>query len=96
MLVRSQVSAGGHYEAAITTVRRALTSADLPCAWKARFLAVLAAYQRLVTGDLELMDVTAHQAIAAAEEAGDAFAAAGALAELALSHSVRRGPCRRA
>ena len=36
------------------------------------------------------MDATAHQAIAAAEEAGDAFAAAGALAELSLSHSVRR------
>ena len=90
MLVRSQISAGGHYEAAITTVRRALASADLPSAWRARFLAVLAAYQRLVTGDLELMDATAHQAIAAAEEAGDAFAAAGALAELSLSHSVKR------
>ena len=90
MLVRSQVSAGGDYEAAITTVRRALASADLPGAWRARFLAVLATLQRVVTGDLDLMDATARQAIAAAEEAGDAFAAAGALAELWLSHSVRR------
>ena len=36
------------------------------------------------------METTARQAIAAAEEANDAFAAAGALGELWLSHSVRR------
>ena len=34
------------------------------------------------------MEPTARQAIAAAEEANDAFAAAGALGELWLSHSV--------
>ncbi len=90
MLERSQVSAGGDYEAAITTVRNALASADLPGAWRARFLAVLAALQRVITGDLDLVETTARQAIAAAEEANDAFAAAGALGELWLSHSVRR------
>jgi DNA-binding CsgD family transcriptional regulator/tetratricopeptide (TPR) repeat protein len=90
MLERSQISGSGDYEAATTTVRRALASADLPGAWRARFLAALAMLQRVITGDLELMDATARQAITAAEEAGDAFAAVGALVELWLSHSVRR------
>jgi DNA-binding CsgD family transcriptional regulator len=90
MLERSQISGGGDYEAATTTVRRALASANLPGAWRARFLAALAMLHRVITGDLELMDATARQAVTAAEEAGDAFAAVGALVELWLSHSVRR------
>ncbi len=90
MLARAQISAGGDYEAAISTVRGALASADLPGEWRARFLVVVASLQRIVTGDMDLMDATAHQALAAAEEADDLFATAGALGELWMSHSVTR------
>jgi DNA-binding CsgD family transcriptional regulator len=89
MLARAQVSADD-YEAAFTTVRRALANVDLPHEWQARTLAVLAMLQRVVTGDLDLADATCHRALAVAEEAGDAFAAARALVELWLLHSVRR------
>ena len=89
MLARSQFSAGD-IEDAVTTIRRVLTSAELPGEWRARILALLAPLQRIATGDLDLVDATARQALAAAEEAGDAFAAARALAELWLIQSIRR------
>ena len=89
MLARAQVSADD-YEAAMTTVRRALATEELPGEWRARILAVLAMLQRVVTGDLDLADETSRQTLAVAEEAGDVFAAARALAELWLSHSIRR------
>ncbi len=89
MLARAQFGARDN-EGAITTVRTALASGDLPSEWRARVLALLAMLQRIVTGDLDLADATARQAFAAAEEARDAFAAARSLTELWLSHSVRR------
>ena len=73
-----------------TGTRTVLASAELPGEWRARVLALLAPLQRIGTGDLDLADATAHQALASAEEAGDAFAAAPALAELWLTQSVRR------
>ena len=53
-------------------------------------LALLAMLERVGTGDLDTVDATARRALAVAEETGDAFATAHALADLWLSHSVRR------
>ena len=53
-------------------------------------LALLAMLQRAATGDLDAADETAAHALAAAEEAGDAFATAHALTDLWLTRSVRR------
>ncbi len=89
MLARAQVSAGRSDEA-ITTMRQALASADLPRTWQARMRALLAMLERADTGDLDTADATARQALTLAEEAGDAFATAHALTDLWLSHSVRR------
>jgi DNA-binding CsgD family transcriptional regulator len=89
VLARAQVSAGCSDEA-IATMRQALASADLPRTWQARMLALLAMLERAGTGDLDTADVTARQALAVAEEAGDAFATAHALTDLWLSHGVRR------
>jgi DNA-binding CsgD family transcriptional regulator len=89
VLARAQVSAGRSDEA-IATMRQALASADLPRTWQARMLALLAMLERAGTGDLDTADVTARQALAVAEEAGDAFATAHALTDLWLSHGVRR------
>jgi DNA-binding CsgD family transcriptional regulator/tetratricopeptide (TPR) repeat protein len=89
MLARAQVSAGGNDDA-ITTIQQALTPADLPGEWRARMLALLAMLERVSVGDLDAVDATARQALAVAEEAGDAFAAAHALADLWLTHGVRR------
>jgi DNA-binding CsgD family transcriptional regulator len=89
VLARAQVSAGRSDEA-IATMRQALASADLPRTWQARMLALLAMLERAGTGDLDTADVTARQALALAEEAGDAFATAHALTDLWLSHGVRR------
>ncbi len=89
MLARGKVSVGDN-DAAVTTVRKGLASEDLPGEWRARLLALLAMLQRVTTGDLDLADATARQALAVAEEASDAFAAARALTELWHSHSVRR------
>ncbi len=89
VLARAQVSAGRSDEA-IAAIRQALASAGLPRTWQARMLALLAMLERAGTGDLDAADVTARQARAVAEEAGDAFAAAHALIDLWLSHSVRR------
>jgi LuxR family maltose regulon positive regulatory protein len=87
-LARAQVSAGRSDEA-IATIRQGL-AADLPRTWQARMLALLAMLQRADTGELDTADVTARQALSVAEEAGDAFATAHALAGLWLSHGVRR------
>jgi DNA-binding CsgD family transcriptional regulator len=89
VLARAQVSAGRSDEA-VAAIRQALASGDLPRTWQARMLALLAMLERAGTGDLDRADLTARQALTAAEEAGDAFATAHALADLWLSHAVRR------
>ena len=89
VLARAQVSAGRSDEA-VTTIRQALASAELPRTWQARMLALLAMLERAGTGDLDAADATARQALTVAEEAGDVFATAHALADLWLSHAIRR------
>jgi DNA-binding CsgD family transcriptional regulator/tetratricopeptide (TPR) repeat protein len=89
VLTRAQVSAGRNDDA-ITTMRQALASAGLPGQWRARMLALLAMLQRAGTGDLDMADATAIQALTAAEQAGDAFATAHALTDLWLTRSIRR------
>ena len=89
VLARAQLSAGSNDDA-ITTMRQALASADLPRQWQARMLALLAMLERASTGDLDMADATARQALTAAREAGDAFATAHALTDLWLSQGVRR------
>jgi DNA-binding CsgD family transcriptional regulator/tetratricopeptide (TPR) repeat protein len=89
VLASAQVSAR-HNDDAITTIRRALASADLPGEWQARMLVVLAMLERASTGDLDAADATARQALTLAEEAGDTFATAHALSALWFSHGIRR------
>ncbi|MEQ4302027.1 AAA family ATPase [Plantactinospora sp. B6F1] len=89
VLARAQFS-GGHNDAAVTTLRRALGGADLPDTWRARLLASLAMFERAGTGDLTTADTTARRALEISESAGDAFAGAYALTDLWLNHSVRR------
>jgi len=89
VLARAQVSAGRSDEAT-ATVRAALASADLPRTWQARMLAFLAMLERAEDGGLDAADQTARQALAVADEAGDAFATAHALTDLWLSHAIRR------
>jgi DNA-binding CsgD family transcriptional regulator len=89
MLARAQVSAGDNDDA-ITTIRQAWASADLPGQWRARMLALLPMLQRAGTGDLDAAEATARQALTVAEEVGDAFATAHALADLWLTYAVRR------
>jgi DNA-binding CsgD family transcriptional regulator len=89
MMARAHVSAGDNDDA-IATIERALTSADMPGQWRARVLAFLPMLQRVGTGDLNAADATASQALAIAKEVGDAFATAHALADLWLTHGVRR------
>jgi DNA-binding CsgD family transcriptional regulator len=89
VLARAQISAR-HNDDAITTIRRALASADLPGEWRARMLVVLAMLERAGTGDLDAADVTARQALTVAEEVGDTFATAHALAALWFTHGIRR------
>ena len=89
VLTRAQVSAG-RSDDAIATMRQALAAAGLPAEWRARMLALLAMLQRAATGDLDATDATATEALTAAEQAGDAFATAHALADLWLTRSIRR------
>jgi DNA-binding CsgD family transcriptional regulator len=89
VLARAQVSAGRSDEAT-ATVRQALALTGLSQRWRARMLAMLAMLERAGTGKLDTADETARQALAVAEEAGDAFATAHALTDLWLSHSIRR------
>ena len=89
VLARAQVSARRNDDA-IKTIRRALASADLPGEWRARMLAVLAMLDRASTGDVDAMEATARQALTVAEEVGDTFATAHALADLWLTYGIRR------
>jgi DNA-binding CsgD family transcriptional regulator len=89
VLARAQVSAR-HNDDAITTIRQALASADLPGEWRARMLAVLAMLERASTGDVDAMEATARQALTVAEEVGDVFATGHALADLWLTYGIRR------
>jgi DNA-binding CsgD family transcriptional regulator len=89
VLIRAQASAG-HTDDAITTMRQALASRALPGEWRARMLASLSMLERAATGDLDAADTTSFQALTAAEEVDDLFAAAHALTNLWLTHSVRR------
>jgi DNA-binding CsgD family transcriptional regulator len=89
VLAGAQVSAR-HNDDAIATIRQALASADLPGNWRARMLAMLAMLERTSTGDVDASDATARQALTIAEEVGDAFATAYALADLWLIHGLRR------
>ncbi|MFC6021671.1 ATP-binding protein [Plantactinospora solaniradicis] len=89
MLARALFS-GGHNDAAVATLHRALGSSDLPDAWRARLLGSLAMFQRAGCGDVDTADATAREALRTGEAAGDAFATAYALTHLWISHSVRR------
>jgi DNA-binding CsgD family transcriptional regulator len=89
VLARAQVSARRNDEA-MTTIRRALASADLPGEWRARMLVVLAMLERAGTGDLDAADATARHALTVAEEAGDTFATAHALSALWFTQGIRR------
>jgi tetratricopeptide (TPR) repeat protein len=89
MLARAQVSAGDNDDA-IATIRQALAPTGVPGEWRARMLALLAMLERAGAVDLDAVDATARQALAVAGEAGDAFATAHALADLWLTHGVRR------
>ena len=88
MLARAQVSAGRNDDA-IATIgmpsrgrpARRVAGTDPGPAGDAPAAA---------TGDLDAADATAIQALTAAEEAGDAFATADALADLWLTRSIRR------
>jgi DNA-binding CsgD family transcriptional regulator len=88
MLARAQVSAGDNDDA-IATIEQALAS-DMPGEWRARVLALLAMLQRVGTGDLDVVEATALQALTVARQAGDAFATAHAMADLWLTYGVRR------
>jgi tetratricopeptide (TPR) repeat protein len=89
MLARAQVSAGENDDA-MATIRQALAPNGVPGEWRARMLALLAMLERAGAVDLDAVDATARQALAIAGELGDAFAAAHALADLWLTHGVRR------
>ena len=60
-----------------------------PAPWRARMLALLPMLERGATGTWTRPTATARQALTAAEEAGDAFATAHALADLWLTRAVR-------
>jgi DNA-binding CsgD family transcriptional regulator/tetratricopeptide (TPR) repeat protein len=89
VLARARVSEGDS-EKAITTLRQALTRTDLPRMWQARMLALLAMLERAGSGGLDAADATARQALVIARETSDEFATAHALADLWLTHAVRR------
>jgi len=89
VLVRAQVSVG-RSDDGVVTLRQALASADLPRAWQARMLALLAMLERSALGDLDAAEATARHALTVGREAGDAFAVAHVLADMWLSHSIRR------
>ena len=82
---RGRLRRGGRHRAAGAGVGRPAPHLAGPDAG-----ACCAMLERAGTGDLDAADVTARQALAVAEEAGDAFATAHALTDLWLSHGVRR------
>lgn len=89
VLARAQFS-GGHNDAAVTTLERALARTDLPDGWRARLLASLAMVQRAGSGELDIAVITASRALKIGEAAQDTFAVAYALTCLWLNHSVQR------
>jgi DNA-binding CsgD family transcriptional regulator/tetratricopeptide (TPR) repeat protein len=88
MLAHAQVGRGA-LRPALSTIRQALAEADVPRMWEARLMALLALLQRDFAS-FDVGDTISRQALAAAEEAGDPYAAAQALNDLWLINSVRR------
>lgn len=89
VLARAQVY-GGQNDEAITTLRRALARTDLPRAWHALMMGLLAMVNRAANGDLDAVEALARESLSVAEEVGDAFAMAHGLADLWMVHSIRR------
>ncbi|HEX4831786.1 MAG TPA: AAA family ATPase [Trebonia sp.] len=88
LLAHAQVSVG-RGDNAIASIRQALAPADLPGKWQARMLALLSMLERDPSG-VAAADSIARRALAAAEEAGDPSATAGALHDLWLTCSISR------
>ena len=88
MLAYAQWNAGSNDDA-ISVIRQALATVDLPRVWQARLLALLAQVERQTTG-FDAAESISRQALTAAEEVGDPFATVQALHDLWLTHSVRR------
>src|SRR5690348_16781397 len=88
--MRARPGQYGDNDGAITTAGQALTAADLPGVWRARILALLPMLQRVAGHPLDAVEATARQALTVAGEAGDAVAAGHALADLWITHGVRR------
>ena len=89
LLAHASVAVEAHPEAAIAVIRQALAEASPPPIWEARLLALLAMLERGV-GGIEVADAIADQALAAAENTGDPFTLAHALAARWLASSVLR------
>ncbi|MDR7277317.1 helix-turn-helix transcriptional regulator [Catenuloplanes atrovinosus] len=89
LLNRALIAAGDMPEAT-RTLSEALDEPQLPAIWRARLLGSLAMAQRAGNGHLDIADATARAALVEAENAGDAFATAYALADLWTGRSVRR------
>jgi tetratricopeptide (TPR) repeat protein len=89
MLTHARGSAGLGNEAAVSTMRQALAAVDLPLLWRARLLALLAMFEREVTG-FDASCTLARQALTAADEVGDLPATAQALVAVWLINSVGR------
>ena len=89
VLARAQLGTGNSDDASLT-IRKALSSVDLPLKWQARMLALLAMLERAIAGDLHASGATAQKALTAALEAPDTFATAHALTDLWVICSVRR------
>jgi DNA-binding CsgD family transcriptional regulator len=88
MLAYAQWNAGSNDDA-ISVIRQALATVDLPRVWQARLLALLAQVERQTTG-FDAAESISRRALTAAEEVGDPFATVQALHDLWLIHSVRR------
>jgi tetratricopeptide (TPR) repeat protein len=89
MLTHARGSAGLGNEAAVSTMRQALAAVDLPLLWRARLLALLAMFEREVTG-FDASHTLARQALTAADEVGDLSTTAQALVAVWLINSVGR------
>lgn len=89
VLVRGLSSLGAGAEA-LDAVLRALSRTDLPMAWRARLLVLLAVHQRAEHGDADTAEDSARQALRLAETMGDTFGTAYALSVRWLIESVRR------
>ncbi len=76
--------------AALAELREALADPVLTDTWRARLLSLLSLVQRAGVGDLDQAAVSARQAIAVGERAGDPFAIGQALEVLWQVEAVRR------